>query len=53
MVSLCSPSGPGTHRVDQAGPTLTDILLPLPLECRDERCVPEPALVSYALAELT
>ena len=34
-VSLCSPGCPRTHFVDQAGLELTEILLPLFLECWD------------------
>lgn len=34
-VILCSPGYPGTSSVDQAGPNLTNICLPLPPECRD------------------
>ena len=43
-VSLCnSPSCPETHSVDQAGLKLTEIHLPLPPECWDERCAsPSP-----------
>ncbi|KAL1762878.1 rho guanine nucleotide exchange factor 1 isoform X1, partial [Sigmodon hispidus] len=35
QVSLCSPGCPGTHSVNQASLELTEILLPLPLECWD------------------
>ena len=39
---LCNPSCPGTHSVDQAILKLTEIHLPLPPECWDERHAPPP-----------
>jgi hypothetical protein len=39
QVSLCSPGYPGTHYVDQASLKLTEVHLPLPPECWDERRV--------------
>ena len=44
---LCSPGCPGTHPVDQAGLKLTEIHLPLPSECWDERRVPPPFIYGY------
>lgn len=35
QVSLCSPGCPATHYVDQAGPKLNEICLPLLSECWD------------------
>lgn len=43
--SLCGPGHPGTCCVHQAGLKLTEVYLPLPPECWDERQVP-PCIVS-------
>ena len=37
---MCSHGCPGTHHVDQAGLELTEIHLPLSLECWDPKCEP-------------
>jgi hypothetical protein len=39
-ISLCSLGCTGIHFVDQSGLELIEIRLPLPPECRDQRCVP-------------
>ena len=39
-IPLCSPGCHGTGFVAQAGPEVTEIHLPLPPECWDERCAP-------------
>jgi hypothetical protein len=40
-VSLCIPGCLGTHYVDQAGLELTEIFLPLPPKCWNQRRVPQ------------
>ena len=51
-VSLYSPGCPGTHPVGQAGLKLTEILLPLPPECWDQRRAPPPAARDVVYAGL-
>ena len=43
-ISLCSSGCPGTFVVNQADLKLTEIHLPLPLECWDQRCPCVPCL---------